>query len=422
MNRRLCSALIVLALSSVGTALAANPSCPDTICRAAPRTTSPTSTATPIDPLTLGGGTVDSNYGIAIGLDSQAGTPGQVNYNGIPCLGTSPSGAYTNCSQTAVGMMAKATGLASSAFGDGATASGDSSTALGESATASGTQSTAVGNGASATAANSTATGFAGQATAAGATETGALGLASGTDSTATGYESQAVGTNSTALGSWSWAAATDSTAIGNSARATAPGSTAVGSGSVATSGSTALGTASVAAGTTTVAVGDGADAIGNNSVALGAGSAAWRSNTVSVGNAASGLDRQISNVAAGTLTTDAANVGQVQQALTQSETYTNTALVPINDQITALGTAVSQLNNRLDGLGAAEQASAQMAMSCGGSRSCIAAGWGMQGGQSAVALGYRHQIFHGRAAWTVGVSSSNAGTSVGVGFAIRFH
>ncbi|RZA13342.1 MAG: adhesin, partial [Proteobacteria bacterium] len=42
----------------------------------------------------------------------------------------------------------------------------------------------------------------------------------------------------------------------------------------------------------------------------------AMRDNTVSVGNAATGLNRQIANVAPGILPTDAANVGQLQQAI----------------------------------------------------------------------------------------------------------
>ncbi len=146
--------------------------------------------------------------------------------------------------------------------------------------------------------------------------------------------------------------------------------------------------------------------------------------NSVTLQGGASGT--QIHNLAAGTQTTDAANVGQVQQAETgainTSESYTNSMIAPLNGRISALGLAVSQLSNRLDGLGAAEQASAQMAMACSGDRNCLAAGWGLQDGQGAVALGFRHSLYGGRAAWTAGVSSSDAGTSVGVGFSINLH
>jgi autotransporter adhesin len=61
------------------------------------------------------------------------------------------------------------------------------------------------------------------------------------------------------------------------------------------------------------VALGQGASASASNSVALGEGSTATRANTVSVGN--SSMNRQITDVAAGTQGTDAANVGQVNTA-----------------------------------------------------------------------------------------------------------
>jgi len=71
-----------------------------------------------------------------------------------------------------------------------------------------------------------------------------------------------------------------------------------------------AVGPSASAAGAGSVAVGSGASAPASNAVALGAGSVADRSNSVSVG--AVGAERQITNVAAGTSDTDAANVGQV--------------------------------------------------------------------------------------------------------------
>ena len=150
--------------------------------------------------------------------------------------------------------------------------------------------------------------------------------------------------------------------------------------------------------------------------------------NSVTLQGGASGT--QIHNLAAGAAPTDAANVSQVQQAQAQaintsesySTDYTNSQIAPLDNQISALGLAVSQLSNRLSGLGAAEQASAQMAMACSGDRNCISAGWGLQSGQGAVAIGFRHSVAGGKAAWTAGVSSSDAGTSVGVGFSINLH
>jgi autotransporter adhesin len=66
----------------------------------------------------------------------------------------------------------------------------------------------------------------------------------------------------------------------------------------------------SSATGTNSVAIGGAALSSGNNSVALGSNSVADRDNSVSVG--AVGSERQVTNVAAGTAATDAANVGQL--------------------------------------------------------------------------------------------------------------
>ncbi|WP_235527437.1 YadA-like family protein [Burkholderia sp. Leaf177] len=66
----------------------------------------------------------------------------------------------------------------------------------------------------------------------------------------------------------------------------------------------------SLATGTDSVAIGGAAIASANNAVALGSNSVADRANSVSVG--AAGKERQVTNVAAGTASTDAVNVGQL--------------------------------------------------------------------------------------------------------------
>ena len=70
------------------------------------------------------------------------------------------------------------------------------------------------------------------------------------------------------------------------------------------------------------VAAGAGAQATADNSVALGAGSVADRENTVAVGR--EGGERQIAHVAAGVQATDAANVGQLQQSVSDAKGYTD--------------------------------------------------------------------------------------------------
>ncbi|KAF1006524.1 MAG: Autotransporter adhesin SadA [Luteibacter sp.] len=73
---------------------------------------------------------------------------------------------------------------------------------------------------------------------------------------------------------------------------------------------SVAVGAGASSASANSTVVGNGAQATANNAVALGQGSVADRANTVSVGS--KGAERQIANVAAGTADTDAANVSQV--------------------------------------------------------------------------------------------------------------
>jgi len=76
--------------------------------------------------------------------------------------------------------------------------------------------------------------------------------------------------------------------------------------------GNTAIGTGAKAHGYSNTAIGYNAYASHDQSVALGAGSVTDRSNSVSVGNAESGLYRQITNVAPGTYATDAVNMSQL--------------------------------------------------------------------------------------------------------------
>ncbi|HEV7834900.1 MAG TPA: ESPR-type extended signal peptide-containing protein [Caballeronia sp.] len=80
----------------------------------------------------------------------------------------------------------------------------------------------------------------------------------------------------------------------------------------IAINSSVAASAAPTATGTDAVAIGANSHASGNNSVALGANSVADEDNTASVGSA--GNERRVTNVAAGTNGTDAANMNQVNQ------------------------------------------------------------------------------------------------------------
>ncbi|QDE40089.1 hypothetical protein FIV34_13110 [Luteibacter pinisoli] len=97
-----------------------------------------------------------------------------------------------------------------------------------------------------------------------------------------------------------------------------APAAVAAGNNTLAT------GVGSSASGTNSTALGNGAQATADNAVAVGSGSVADRANTVSVG--ATGAERQVTNVAAGTRDTDAANVSQVNAVRASSVQYATLA------------------------------------------------------------------------------------------------
>ncbi|MGX7005604.1 YadA-like family protein [Caballeronia sp. KNU42] len=115
----------------------------------------------------------------------------------------------------------------------------------------------------------------------------------------------------------------TDSLAIGGNAFATQ-------------SGALAIGVNTNVSGVNSTAIGRNATADGDSSLALGAFSAANESNTVSVGSAIDGITRRIVNVANGTSTNDAVNLGQVESLITAA-----TAQQPVKGTRNLLGATV---------------------------------------------------------------------------------
>jgi autotransporter adhesin len=231
-------------------------------------------------------------------------------------------------------------------------------------------------------------------------------GSGSGDNSLVVGDNADASGSDSVAVGNGSEASGDKSTATGTGAVASGNNSTATGAGAVASgSGSTAVGAGATASGENATALGSNANASGNNSVALGAGSVADRDNTVSVGS--EGNERQITNVAAGTQRTDAANWGQVQDAVNGVQDWANQKF--------------HQVDKRINRMGAMSAAYGQMAFSAQGleTKHRLGVGVGTQGGQSAIAVGYSRQLkpnmnlsFGGSA--SAGDVSMGAGLSVG--------
>jgi len=177
----------------------------------------------------------------------------------------------------------------------------------------------------------------------------------------------------------------------------------------------------------TSNALGEGAKVSGSNSVALGAGSVADRDNTVSVGVA--GSERQITNVAAGSADTDAANVAQVRaedaRTLSTAKVYTDARFNAMQDDFTAFSNSVDKRlgrqDRRIDRIGAMSTAMMQMAANAANSiseRGRIAVGAGFMGGEQALSIGYGKKIGD-RGSFTIGGAFSNDDQSAGVGFGL---
>ncbi|WP_346949110.1 YadA-like family protein, partial [Dyella sp.] len=258
-----------------------------------------------------------------------------------------------------------------------------------------------------------------------------------GSKGVALGAGAAAGGDHGTAIGGDSYAAGPNDTAIGGNAKVNADGSTAVGANStiaaVATNAVAVGESANVTAASAT-AIGQGASASAAGAVALGQGAVADRANTVSVGNAAT--QRQIVNVAAGTQATDAANVGQVDEALTtaksyadagdrqtltQSKAYTDQKLGSFasSSDLSALREHVDgqfrSVNTRVSRVGAMGTAMAQMSFSTQGINTENRVGVGVGGyrGQAALSVGYSRQLSP-RANLTFGAAVAGGGESSG--------
>jgi autotransporter adhesin len=146
-----------------------------------------------------------------------------------------------------------------------------------------------------------------------------------------------------TAIGYQAKANDVNTTAIGNGASASYAGSVAIGAGAKANADpTTAVGNNAIANGVNSVALGANTTANGNNSVALGQGSVANRANSVSVGDAATGLQRQITNVAPGTMPNDAVNLGQLQGMINQASINTLNQANRYANRVAAMAAATS--------------------------------------------------------------------------------
>lgn len=418
--------------------------------------------------------------------------------NGVDATACGPGATAEGFGSVAVGSGAQSTGDLSVALGQGSVATGQAASALGSGSTASGDQSVASGIGATASGLGSVASGTGATASGDQSVATGSSSTAAGVNATAVGAAANATGDNSAALGNNANAGADNAVAVGNSASATAADSVALGSNSVADRANTvSIGSAGAERQLVNVAAAtQDTDAVNLSQLntvtgALGGGASfgggvftpptyvIQGGNYNDVGSAFAAVDgrltdlytrvgagvassvtyddasrsqvslqgaggTRVSNVAAGTAPTDAANVAQVQagdaatlssanahadagdvNTLRSANTYTDSR---VTQMLAAPTEAVNRLRDdmnwrfnkqdqRMDRMGAMTSAMVQMSASAAGLRTTnrVAVGAGFQGGEQALSIGYQRAISD-RATVTVGGAFSDSESSVGIG------
>ncbi|WP_100090327.1 ESPR-type extended signal peptide-containing protein [Snodgrassella alvi] len=122
---------------------------------------------------------------------------------------------------------------------------------------------------------------------------------------------------------------------------------------SVSASYGLALGNHTSVSATNAIAVGTEAQATAAGAVALGAGSLANTAGAVAVGNVEEGITRQITDVAAGTEATDAANVAQLKKLASSVANRVNNVSVNIDNTLTAIGSVSTSIHVDANKLGA---------------------------------------------------------------------
>jgi hypothetical protein len=148
-----------------------------------------------------------------------------------------------------------------------------------------------------------------------------------------------------------------------------------------------------------------------------------------------------IRNLAPGVAGTDAADVNQVNRAVSTSESYTNNVAKQTLDQANAYTDASSaktlnwadaytdtkfrELNRRFDTTQAMATAQNQMTASFAGAdpnnHNRLAAGVGFAGGHNGIAVGYQHVNNDGHSSWNIGGAAAGRDRTIGAGVGISW-
>ncbi|AIL32507.1 YadA family autotransporter adhesin [Basilea psittacipulmonis] len=269
---------------------------------------------------------------------------------------------------------------------------GASAIAMGGFATAYGHLSTAVGNVAQTGSDGASAFGDHSQATGKSSLALGRYAVAKTAYSVASGYKAKAEGERAIAMGVNSQSSGRYSTAIGVDSKASGVRAVALGTTAKAEKEkSMALGDQSTANANKATAVGAGASATHENSVALGSDSTTKQDNSVSVGSNANGQEttRTITNVTAGENDTDAVNVSQLKEYVSNNgAAAVAPQLTNISNQVAGLSNAVDKNRKQASSGIAAVAAMANIPVPSVIGKNTVGVGLGYHDGQSALAIG----------------------------------
>jgi autotransporter adhesin len=133
------------------------------------------------------------------------------------------------------------------------------------------------------------------------------------------------------------------------------------------------------------------------------------------------GNERQVTNVAAGTQSTDAVNKAQLDSGVATANSYTDSRFSAMADTFDTYKGEIDdrfrRQDRRLDRQGAMNAAMLNMATSAAGIRTenRVGVGVGFQSGESALSIGYQRALSD-RATVTLGGAFSGDDKSVGVG------